>query len=192
MPPAWRADDGTVGHSLRGVVHPIFEKRPIRRLVRPLRIASHANGFSAVPVLFLLLGASSFGCSSSSAMARTNRVVWLDRIGRRQLELRHRRIASSGGSGRVAERPSSSECLARHRPVKRRNGGGDSEQRLRLGALRPALADRQRRQLLASPLSADLALTMTYAGAQGETATQMASVLQIPPRARRSSTPRTR
>jgi serpin B len=34
---------------------------------------------------------------------------------------------------------------------------------------------------LTSPISADLALTMTYAGAQGETATQMASVLHIPP-----------
>jgi len=33
---------------------------------------------------------------------------------------------------------------------------------------------------LTSPLSATLALTMTYAGAQGTTASQMASVLQIP------------
>jgi serpin B len=34
--------------------------------------------------------------------------------------------------------------------------------------------------LMTSPLSASLALTMTYAGAQGQTATEMASALQLP------------
>jgi serpin B len=44
-------------------------------------------------------------------------------------------------------------------------------------------ADAGSSNLLTSPLSASLALTMTYAGAAGDTATQMAAALQIEPAA---------
>jgi len=172
-----------LGTASRGVVHPIFEKTAHSPLGAPFAYSPRMRtAFSAVPVLFLLLGASSFGCSSSSGDGSHEQgSSGSTGSGGGSSSSVTGGSASSGGSGSSGGAAIVKASVSRDIvPSSDATVAATANNAFALALYGQLSPTANGGNFLASPLSADLALTMTYAGAQGETATQMASVLQIP------------